>query len=178
MDRISCQKCDVVLPLVAIATPIEYTRNPLRVFELDFEENLRIIRYCVKYRKRVVFPSTSEVYGMCTDASFDEDKSNLIVGPVNKPRWIYSVSKQLLDRVIWAYGEKEGLRFTLFRPFNWMGPRLDSLNAARIGSSRAITQLILNLVEGTPIAYRRRSAEALFYRYSRWDRSIIPHYCE
>lgn len=55
MDRISCQKCDVVLPLVAIATPIEYTRNPLRVFELDFEENLRIIRYCVKYRKRVVF---------------------------------------------------------------------------------------------------------------------------
>ncbi|RWU63745.1 bifunctional UDP-4-amino-4-deoxy-L-arabinose formyltransferase/UDP-glucuronic acid oxidase ArnA, partial [Salmonella enterica subsp. enterica serovar Typhimurium] len=145
------KKCDVVLPLVAIATPIEYTRNPLRVFELDFEENLRIIRYCVKYRKRVVFPSTSEVYGMCTDASFDEDKSNLIVGPVNKPRWIYSVSKQLLDRVIWAYGEKEGLRFTLFRPFNWMGPRLDSLNAARIGSSRAITQLILNLVEGTPI---------------------------
>lgn len=145
------KKCDVILPLVAIATPIEYTRNPLRVFELDFEENLRIIRYCVKYRKRVVFPSTSEVYGMCTDASFDEDKSNLIVGPVNKPRWIYSVSKQLLDRVIWAYGEKEGLRFTLFRPFNWMGPRLDSLNAARIGSSRAITQLILNLVEGTPI---------------------------
>ncbi|MGK7551956.1 NAD-dependent epimerase/dehydratase family protein, partial [Salmonella enterica] len=61
------------------------------------------------------------------------------------------VSKQLLDRVIWAYGEKEGLRFTLFRPFNWMRPRLDSLNAARIGSSRAITQLILNVVEGTPI---------------------------
>ncbi|MDN8599411.1 bifunctional UDP-4-amino-4-deoxy-L-arabinose formyltransferase/UDP-glucuronic acid oxidase ArnA [Citrobacter sp. S2-9] len=145
------KKCDVVLPLVAIATPIEYTRNPLRVFELDFEENLRIIRYCVKYRKRIIFPSTSEVYGMCTDKMFDEDSSNLIVGPVNKPRWIYSVSKQLLDRVIWAYGEKEGLRFTLFRPFNWMGPRLDSLDAARIGSSRAITQLILNLVEGSPI---------------------------
>lgn len=145
------KKCDVVLPLVAIATPIEYTRNPLRVFELDFEENLKIIRYCVKYRKRIIFPSTSEVYGMCTDKVFDEDTSNLIVGPVNKPRWIYSVSKQLLDRVIWAYGEKEGLRFTLFRPFNWMGPRLDSLNSARIGSSRAITQLILNLVEGSPI---------------------------
>ena len=145
------KKCDVVLPLVAIATPIEYTRNPLRVFELDFEENLKIIRDCVKYDKRIIFPSTSEVYGMCTDGSFDEDHSNLVVGPINKQRWIYSVSKQLLDRVIWAYGEKEGLRFTLFRPFNWMGPRLDNLNAARIGSSRAITQLILNLVEGSPI---------------------------
>ena len=145
------KKCDVVLPLVAIATPIEYTRNPLRVFELDFEENLKIIRDCVKYNKRIIFPSTSEVYGMCTDKNFDEDSSNLVVGPINKQRWIYSVSKQLLDRVIWAYGEKEGLRFTLFRPFNWMGPRLDNLNAARIGSSRAITQLILNLVEGSPI---------------------------
>ncbi|AGL84843.1 bifunctional UDP-4-amino-4-deoxy-L-arabinose formyltransferase/UDP-glucuronic acid oxidase ArnA [Pseudomonas protegens] len=144
------KKCDVVLPLVAIATPIEYTRNPLRVFQLDFEENLKLVRYCVKYNKRVIFPSTSEVYGMCQDKNFDEDTSNLIVGPINKQRWIYSVSKQLLDRVIWAYGAK-GLNFTLFRPFNWMGPRLDRLDSARIGSSRAITQLILNLVEGTPI---------------------------
>ena len=52
------RKCDVVLPLVAIATPIEYTRNPLRVFELDFEENLKIVRYCAKYNKRIIFPST------------------------------------------------------------------------------------------------------------------------
>jgi UDP-4-amino-4-deoxy-L-arabinose formyltransferase/UDP-glucuronic acid dehydrogenase (UDP-4-keto-hexauronic acid decarboxylating) len=43
------------------------------------------------------------------------------------------------------------LRFTLFRPFNWIGPKLDSLSSARIGSSRVITQLILNLVEGRPI---------------------------
>lgn len=145
------KKCDVVLPLVAIATPIEYTRNPLKVFELDFEENLKIVRYCVKYKKRILFPSTSEVYGMCDDDEFDEDSSRLILGPINRQRWIYSASKQLLDRIIWAYGVKEGLKFTLFRPFNWMGPRLDNLDAARIGSSRAITQLILNLVDGSPI---------------------------
>ena len=145
------RKCDIVLPLVAIATPIEYTRNPLRVFELDFEENLRVVRYCVKYGKRIVFPSTSEVYGMCDEEVFDEDSSKLILGPIRMQRWIYSCCKQLLDRVIWAYGQNEGLKFTLFRPFNWIGPRLDSLSSARIGSSRAITQLILNLVEGTPI---------------------------
>ncbi len=145
------RKCDIVLPLVAIATPIEYTRNPLRVFELDFEENLRIVRCCVKYGKRIIFPSTSEVYGMCTDENFDEDNSPLITGPIRMQRWIYSCSKQMLDRVIWAYGAKGLLKFTLFRPFNWMGPKLDSLSSARIGSSRAITQLILNLVQGTPI---------------------------
>ena len=145
------RKCDVILPLVAIATPKEYVRNPLGVFELDFEENLRIVRYCAKYDRRIIFPSTSEVYGMCTDNDFDEDESPLIVGPIRMQRWIYSASKQLLDRVIWAYGDKQGLSFTLFRPFNWIGPRLDSLDSARLGSSRAITQLALNLLEGTPI---------------------------
>jgi UDP-4-amino-4-deoxy-L-arabinose formyltransferase/UDP-glucuronic acid dehydrogenase (UDP-4-keto-hexauronic acid decarboxylating) len=145
------KKCDIVIPLVAIATPIEYTRNPIKVFELDFEENLRIVRYCVKFGKRIIFPSTSEVYGMCEEDNFDEDRSNLVTGPIRMQRWIYSCSKQLLDRVIWAYGQEEGLKFTLFRPFNWIGPRLDSLDSARIGSSRAITQLILNLVEGSPI---------------------------
>ena len=145
------RKCDVVLPLVAIATPIEYVRNPLRVFQLDFEENLRIVRDCVRYNKRIIFPSTSEVYGMCTDDAFDEDESTLVLGPINKQRWIYSCSKQLLDRVIWAHGQRDNLDFSLFRPFNWIGPRLDSLDSARVGSSRAITQLILNLVEGTPI---------------------------
>ena len=145
------RKCDIVIPLVAIATPIEYTRNPLRVFELDFEENLRVVRYCDKYDKRIIFPSTSEVYGMCEDMDFDEDDSKLVLGPIRMQRWIYSSCKQLLDRVIWAYGQQKGLKFTLFRPFNWIGPRLDSLMSARIGSSRAITQLILNLVEGTPI---------------------------
>jgi len=145
------RKCDIILPLVAIATPIEYVRNPLRVFELDFEENLRIIRYCVKFGKRLIFPSTSEVYGMCQDREFDEQDSNFVLGPIHKQRWIYSCSKQMLDRVIWAYGKQQGLNFSLFRPFNWIGPRLDSLESARIGSSRVITQFILNLVEGTPI---------------------------
>lgn len=145
------KKCDIVIPLVAIATPIEYTRNPINVFELDFEENLRIVRYCVKYKKRIIFPSTSEVYGMCEEEEFDEDQSRLVLGPINKQRWIYSCCKQLLDRIIWAYGKTNDLKFTLFRPFNWIGPRLDTLDSARIGSSRAITQLILNLVEGTPI---------------------------
>ena len=87
-------------------------------FELDFEENLRIVKMAAKYGKRVVFPSTSEVYGMCPDREFDEDSSPLVYGPIRKERWIYSASKQLLDRVIWAMGNANGLRFTLFRPFN------------------------------------------------------------
>ena len=121
------KKCDVILPLVAIATPATYVREPLRVFELDFEANLPIVRAAVKYRKHLVFPSTSEVYGMCADAEFDPENSNLVYGPINKPRWIYACSKQLMDRVIAAYGQEQGLNYTLFRPFNWIGSGLDSI---------------------------------------------------
>ncbi len=145
------KKCDVILPLVAIATPASYVKEPLRVFELDFEENLAIIRQCVKYKKRVVFPSTSEVYGMCPDSEFEEDASPLVLGPIHKERWIYSCAKQMLDRVIYAYGMHEGLRYTLFRPFNWIGPRLDSIDTAKEGSSRVLTQFLYNIILGEPI---------------------------
>ncbi len=145
------KKCDVILPLVAIATPKTYVERPLSVFELDFEENLRIVRQAAFYGKRIIFPSTSEVYGMCPDGEFDEENSPLVTGPISKERWIYSCSKQLLDRVIWAYGHHRGLSFTLFRPFNWVGPRLDSLETAKEGSSRVVTQFIAQLVMNEPI---------------------------
>jgi len=145
------KKCDTVLPLVAIATPAAYVREPLRVFELDFEANLPIVRACVRYGKRVVFPSTSEVYGMSQDAEFDPESSNLVLGPINKPRWIYACAKQLMDRVIHAYGMQEGLDYTLFRPFNWIGAGLDSINTAKEGSSRVITQFLGHIVRGEPI---------------------------
>ena len=145
------KKSDVVLPLVAIATPATYVKEPLRVFELDFEANLPIVRACVKYGKRILFPSTSEVYGMSTDAEFDPYSSSLVYGPIEKQRWIYACSKQLMDRVIWAYGAQENLDFTLFRPFNWIGAGLDSIHTAKEGSSRVITQFFGHIVRGEPI---------------------------
>ena len=145
------KKCDIVLPLVAIATPATYVIDPLRVFELDFEANLDVVRKCVHYKKRVLFPSTSEVYGMSMDGEFDEETSNFILGPINKQRWIYACSKQLMDRVIHAYGMKQGLKYTLFRPFNWVGPKLDNILEPKEGSSRVLTQFIGNILRGRDI---------------------------
>jgi nucleoside-diphosphate-sugar epimerase len=145
------QRCDVVLPLAAIATPATYVQNPLRIFELDFEANIKIIRQCVQYGKRIVFPSTSEVYGMCQDLEFDEETSQLVTGPIHKERWIYSTSKQLLDRVIYAYSRHHQLSYTLFRPFNWYGPRLDDVHNPKRGASRVLTQFIGNIIRGEDI---------------------------
>ena len=145
------KKCDVILPLVAIATPATYVTDPLGVFELDFEANLAIVRACVKYKKRVIFPSTSEVYAMCEDDAFHPYESNLVLGPIAKPRWIYSCAKQLLDRVIAAYGQQHGLQYTLFRPFNWIGSGQDSLHTQKEGSSRVVTQFLGHIARGEDI---------------------------
>ena len=145
------KKCDTILPLVAIATPATYVREPLRVFELDFEANLPIVRAAVRYKKHLVFPSTSEVYGMSPDREFDPETSTLVYGPINKPRWIYACSKQLLDRIIAAYGMEQGLNYTLFRPFNWIGSGLDSIFESKEGSSRVVTQFLGQIVRGENI---------------------------
>lgn len=145
------KKCDVAFPLVAIANPATYVQEPLRVFELDFEANLEIVRQCQQYNTRVIFPSTSEVYGMCGDGEFDEETSNLVVGPIQKERWIYSACKQLLDRVIYAYGKHHNLQFTLFRPFNWIGPKQDNVFDPKAGSSRVVSQFISHIIHGKDI---------------------------
>jgi nucleoside-diphosphate-sugar epimerase len=143
--------CDAVLPLAAIANPLIYVQDPLRVFELDFEANLRIVRWAAKYGRRVIFPSTSEVYGMCRDEEFTEEGSDCVTGPICKQRWIYSCSKQMLDRVIYALGLRDGLRYTLFRPFNWVGPRLDNIDSENRGGSRVVTQFLGDILYGRDI---------------------------
>lgn len=146
------KNCDAVLPLVGIAKPAFYITNPVMTFHLDFEANLKIVRMCVKHRKRVVFPSTSEVYGMSTDKELKEDESPLIQGPVCKSRWIYSCSKQMMDRVIAAYGQEEGLKYTLFRPFNWIGSRLDTFADAEAHKARSVTQMIYDILNGRDVS--------------------------
>lgn len=156
------KKCDVIVPLVAIATPALYVKDPIRVYELDFEANVEVVKKAVQYQKRLVFPSTSEVYGLVEDPEFDEYTTNMVYGPIPKQRWIYATIKQLLDRIIWGYGETAGLDFSLFRPFNFVGPKLDDVNDPKEGSSRVVTQFIHNIIRGKPIklvdgGHQRRS---------------------
>ena len=159
------KKCDVIIPLVAIATPNVYVKDPLNIFQLDFEANLKIVKWVAKYNKRIIFPSSSEVYGMSPDPYFNEYSSNLVVGPVHKSRWIYSISKQLLDRVIIAYGEKGDLEYTLFRPFNWIGPNLDSLKQAQLGNGRVLTIFIHNLLYNKDIVLVNGGLQSRCFTY-------------
>jgi len=145
-----------------MANPSLYVSNPIDVFNLNFTENLRIAELCLKYNKRIIQFSTCEVYGK-TVASvlkedpikrpfpFNEDTSPMIMGPIKNHRWIYACAKQLLERVLHAYGIEKGLNYTIIRPFNFIGPRIDFLPSEKSGNPRVFSHFMNGLLYGTPI---------------------------
>ncbi len=157
---------DLVIDLIAYANPSIYLKSPLEVFRLNFTENLRIAEFCVKHQKRLIQFSTCEVYGKTPAAVlpgklsdpdnpayavFSEDSSDCILGPINKHRWIYASAKQLLERVLHAYGLEGKLDYTIIRPFNFIGPRIDYLPFEGDGIPRVFSCFMAALIQGTPM---------------------------
>jgi len=157
---------DVVLDLVAHANPGIYVRQPLDVFRLNFQENLRIAETCVEKGRRLIQFSSCEVYGKTpvavlhgalpdpenpSYATFSEDSTDMIMGPVGRHRWIYACAKQLLERVLHAYGLEGRLNYTIIRPFNFIGPKIDYLPGDTDGVPRVFSYFMEALLEGTPM---------------------------
>ena len=153
---------------------------PLEVFRLNFTENLKIAESCVKNRKRLVQFSTCEVYGRTlvtvangsiTDpdnpiyATFSEDKSEFILGPVKNHRWIYACAKQLLERVLHAYGLEHDFKYTIIRPFNFIGPKIDYLLDETDGVPRVFSYFMDALMKGTQMKLVNGGEQRRCYTY-------------
>jgi nucleoside-diphosphate-sugar epimerase len=155
---------DLVIDLIAYANPGIYIRKPLEVFQLNFSENLKIAEACVRHEKRLIQFSSCEVYGKTAAgthrgflkdpqdpllAKFSEDDSDFILGSVKKHRWIYACAKQLLERVLHAYGMEGALNYTIIRPFNFIGPKIDYLPEETDGFPRVFSHFMEALIKGT-----------------------------
>jgi len=154
-----------VIDLIAYANPGMYVKYPLDVFKLNFTENMRFAEACVRHKKRLIQFSTCEVYGRTVVAildgkipdpenpeyaTFSEDTTAMIMGPVSKHRWIYASAKQLLERVLHAYGLEGRLNYTIIRPFNFIGPKIDYLPAEiPHGVPRVFSYFMEALLNGT-----------------------------
>ncbi|HBP89334.1 MAG TPA: bifunctional UDP-4-keto-pentose/UDP-xylose synthase [Nitrospiraceae bacterium] len=157
------QDADLVIDLIAYANPGLYVKIPLEVFRLNFTENLKIAEACVTLNRRLIQFSTCEVYGKTPAsflngqllnsedpqfATFSEDSTNLIMGPVEKHRWIYASAKQLLERVLHAYGIEQEFNYTIIRPFNFIGPNIDFLPSEYEGIPRVFSFFMDALLHG------------------------------
>lgn len=146
---------DLVFDLAAFVHPAMFVTKPLDVVRLNFFDCLNVIQACVRHKKRLIHFSTSEVYGKTggSDAPFNENETDLILGPIQNQRWIYSCAKQLLDRMIYAYGEEHGLNYTLIRPFNFVGPLMDKYSKVwdRTDNPRVFANFMSALVYDRPL---------------------------
>ncbi|MEO7424494.1 MAG: NAD-dependent epimerase/dehydratase family protein [Fibrobacteria bacterium] len=132
-------ECDVVISLAAICNPSQYNTKALDVIESNFIQARTIADLCARKRKWLIQFSTSEVYGQTLshwtgsgDGNPDlyemgEEETPLLLGPIASQRWSYACAKQLLERYVYALHKEKGLDFTLVRPFNFLGPRMDFL---------------------------------------------------
>ena len=152
LERLA-RESDVVVDLVAYANPSLYVSSPLEVFDLNFLQNLKIADLCVKHGTRLIQYSSAEVYGKISGGThFSEDETDFVIGPVGKHRWIYSAAKGLLERVLHAHGLEGNLSYTIIRPFNFIGSRIDYLVApGTMGGPRVFPHFMSALLTGGPI---------------------------
>ena len=144
---------EIVVDLIAHANPALYVSEPLDVVELNFFENWKIARAALESGARLIQFSSCEVYGLAEGNlfPFGEDTSRCILGPIREERWIYSCAKQLLERMIYAL-VRQGLDFSVIRPFNFIGPNMDYLPSdTLVGGPRVVPHFIGCLLRGEPL---------------------------
>jgi UDP-apiose/xylose synthase len=131
LDQITA-RADIVVSLSALCNPALYNTRPLEVIDANYTDLVPLVKLCAERRRWLVHLSTCEVYGRRAltptgrpARRMDEDQTALCLGPIHRERWTYAAAKQLLERVIWAHGRHHGLPFTIVRPFNVIGPRMD-----------------------------------------------------
>lgn len=135
---------DLVYHLAAVVGVEHYIGDPYQVLQVNINGTQNVLMFAHKYNKRVVFASTSEVYGRNANPPFDEDTER-VLGSVRKDRWCYSTSKAAAEHFCLAY-LKLGLRVTILRYFNVYGPRLDCLDKGRV-----ITIFLGQILRGEPV---------------------------
>ena len=123
-------KADLVYHLAAVVGVEHYVEDPFHVLNVNVNGTQNVLKFAHRYDKRVVFASTSEVYGKSRDTPFREGGDRLL-GSTEIDRWCYSTSKAVGEHYCFAYG-KLGLPVVIVRFFNAYGPRLDRIDVGRV----------------------------------------------
>jgi UDP-glucose 4-epimerase len=96
--------------------------QPVKTIETIFGGTDVVLRHCSRFRKRVLIPSTSEVYGKGVSVPFHED-DDVLTGSTSKHRWAYACAKSLDEFLSLAHYKETRLPVVVVRLFNTVGPR-------------------------------------------------------
>jgi len=143
VDGLAAQ-ADLIYHLAGVVGVEHYVADPYHVLNVNVNGTQNVLRAAYKHRRRVVFTSTSEVYGRNPAVPWAED-ADRVLGPTSIDRWCYATSKAAAEHFCLAY-RRLGLPVTILRFFNVYGPRLDQLDVGRV-----ITIFLGQLLRGEPI---------------------------
>ncbi len=143
LDGLAAQ-ADLIYHLAAVVGVEHYVGDPYNVLNVNVNGTQNVLRAAFKHGRRLVFASTSEVYGRNPAVPWRED-ADRVLGATTIDRWCYSTSKAIGEHFCLAY-RRLGLPVTILRYFNVYGPRLDRLDVGRV-----ITIFIGKLLRGEPL---------------------------
>jgi UDP-glucose 4-epimerase len=123
-------KADLVYHLAAVVGVEHYVGDPYETLNVNVNGTQNVLRAAYKHGRRMVFSSTSEVYGRNPKVPWKEDDDR-VLGATTIDRWCYSTSKAVGEHFCFAY-HKLGLPVTVVRYFNIYGPRLDRVDVGRL----------------------------------------------
>jgi UDP-glucose 4-epimerase len=113
---------DTVFHLAAVVGVKNYLNDPLRVLDVNVTGTRNVLELSHRHGTRVVFASTSEVFGKNPNPPFAEDDDR-VVGSTRTARWSYSTSKAMAEHLVFAMHDAYELPVTVVRYFNVYGPR-------------------------------------------------------
>jgi UDP-glucose 4-epimerase len=123
-------RCDLIYHHAAVVGVEHYVDDPFNVLNVNIQGSLNVFRLAHRHGKRVVFASTSEVYGRNPKVPWKEDDDR-VLGATTTDRWCYSTSKAAAEHYGWAF-RRMGLELSVVRYFNVYGPRLDKVDVGRV----------------------------------------------
>jgi dTDP-alpha-D-glucuronic acid decarboxylase len=113
---------DTVFHLAAVVGVKNYMKDPLRVLDVNVTGTRNVLELSQRHGTRVVFASTSEVFGKNPNPPFAEDDDR-VLGSTRTARWSYSTSKAMAEHLVFAMHTAYALPVTVVRYFNVYGPR-------------------------------------------------------
>lgn len=115
------EESDTMFHLAAAVGVELVVHDPVRTILTNVQGTERVLTAATKHNKRVILASTSEVYGKSAKPLFSET-DDLLIGPSTHSRWSYACSKLMDEFLLMAYFRDRGLRGTVVRFFNTVGP--------------------------------------------------------
>lgn len=121
LDRMASQ-ADVIIHLAAAVGVRMIVERPVHTIETNVMGTEAVLKAALRYRRRTLIASTSEVYGKGSKIPFAEE-DDVLLGSTARSRWSYAASKMVDEFLGLAYHAEFGLEVVPFRLFNTVGPR-------------------------------------------------------